>query len=315
MNSASELAASPLRLSLSPRFSPFRWPLVTLSGPADHGAMVQTPDPRWSPRTLAAQALGRMGRTTRAIVPPIHVSTTYLRDLEAYAAGIPCVSTDVGNVSELLEGDRRFIAPSKDADKIAQGIEYVLEHPDEMAKLAKHNRERTVATYESRSSSRAMASCTPDRGSLMAGIGFEAAQARRDPDPARSPAPRSPARSSSRGLGSSPRRASRPPSACPFWRTRESPRSSSARWSGPSRSPSARAPRRCISSSGCLPTSYTSGKKGEAAALLLKFALASALASVPVGIVASLALVPRISARAVSTASCSRPPSLSCSPP
>lgn len=36
------------------------------------------------------------------------------------------------------------------------------------------------------------------------------------------------------------------------------------------------------------------GKKGEAAALLLKFALASALASVPVGIVASLALVPRI---------------------
>ena len=68
--------------------------------------------------------------------------------LEAYAAGIPCVSTDVGNVSELLEGDRRFIAPSKDADKIAQGIEYVLEHPDEMAELAKHNRERTVATYE-----------------------------------------------------------------------------------------------------------------------------------------------------------------------
>jgi len=68
--------------------------------------------------------------------------------LEAYAAGIPCVSTDVGNVSELLEGDRRFMAPSKDSGKIAEGIEYVLEHPEEMAEMARHNRERTVATYE-----------------------------------------------------------------------------------------------------------------------------------------------------------------------
>jgi polysaccharide biosynthesis protein PelF len=68
--------------------------------------------------------------------------------LEAYAAGIPCVSTDVGNVSELLEGDRRFIAPSKDAGRIAEGIEYVLLHPEEMAALAARNRARTVATYE-----------------------------------------------------------------------------------------------------------------------------------------------------------------------
>ncbi len=70
--------------------------------------------------------------------------------LEAYAAGIPCVATDVGNVSELLEGDRRFIAPSKDAAKIAQGIEYVLEHPEEMARMAERNRARTVAAYEKR---------------------------------------------------------------------------------------------------------------------------------------------------------------------
>jgi glycosyltransferase involved in cell wall biosynthesis len=70
--------------------------------------------------------------------------------LEAYAAGIPCVSTDVGNVSELLEGDRRFIAPSKDSGKIAEGIEYVLTHPEEMAALAAKNRARTIASYEKR---------------------------------------------------------------------------------------------------------------------------------------------------------------------
>jgi polysaccharide biosynthesis protein PelF len=68
--------------------------------------------------------------------------------LEAYAAGIPCVSTDVGNVSELLDEDRRFIAPSKDAGRIAEGIEYVLEHPDEMKALAERNKARTIKTYE-----------------------------------------------------------------------------------------------------------------------------------------------------------------------
>src|SRR6266540_877016 len=34
----------------------------------------------WKPRTLAAQALGTIEPTTRAIVPPVHVATTYLRD-------------------------------------------------------------------------------------------------------------------------------------------------------------------------------------------------------------------------------------------
>ena len=45
--------------------------------PADHVAMTDT---RWSPRTLAAQALGRIDEATRALVPPIHVTTTFLRD-------------------------------------------------------------------------------------------------------------------------------------------------------------------------------------------------------------------------------------------
>ncbi|MDE2276011.1 MAG: hypothetical protein KGK09_06920, partial [Burkholderiales bacterium] len=32
------------------------------------------------PDTIAAQALGWIDETTRAITPPIHVSSTYLRD-------------------------------------------------------------------------------------------------------------------------------------------------------------------------------------------------------------------------------------------
>ena len=36
--------------------------------------------PQWKPRTLLAQALGGVDPASRAIVPPIHVSTTYERD-------------------------------------------------------------------------------------------------------------------------------------------------------------------------------------------------------------------------------------------
>src|SRR5918998_2186323 len=44
--------------------------------------------PSWSRRSLAAQALGHVDPRTRAIVPPIHVSTTYLRDKDnAYSSG------------------------------------------------------------------------------------------------------------------------------------------------------------------------------------------------------------------------------------
>ncbi|MFO1150288.1 MAG: aminotransferase class I/II-fold pyridoxal phosphate-dependent enzyme [Alsobacter sp.] len=42
----------------------------------------------WTKRTLSAQALGRVDEATRAIVPPIHVATTYLRDPDnQYSSG------------------------------------------------------------------------------------------------------------------------------------------------------------------------------------------------------------------------------------
>ena len=39
----------------------------------------QTP-PRWAKRTLTAQAMGHTDPITKAVVPPIHIATTYLRD-------------------------------------------------------------------------------------------------------------------------------------------------------------------------------------------------------------------------------------------
>jgi len=40
----------------------------------------KTNAPQWTRRTLAAQALGRIDEPTRAVTPPIHVTTTFIRD-------------------------------------------------------------------------------------------------------------------------------------------------------------------------------------------------------------------------------------------
>jgi cystathionine gamma-synthase len=49
---------------------------------------------RWNPRTLAAQALGTVEPLTHAVVPPLHVATTFIRDPDneyrsGYAYGRP----------------------------------------------------------------------------------------------------------------------------------------------------------------------------------------------------------------------------------
>ncbi|MCB1389524.1 MAG: aminotransferase class V-fold PLP-dependent enzyme [Rhodobacteraceae bacterium] len=44
--------------------------------------------PDWTPRSRAVQALGRIDPVTRGVVPPIHLSTTFIRDADnAYSSG------------------------------------------------------------------------------------------------------------------------------------------------------------------------------------------------------------------------------------
>ena len=53
-----------------------------------------TEPPLFTPRTLLAQALGAIDPTTQAVVPPLHVATTFIRDADnqyrsGYAYGRP----------------------------------------------------------------------------------------------------------------------------------------------------------------------------------------------------------------------------------
>ena len=68
--------------------------------------------------------------------------------LEAYCSGIPSVSTAVGNVPELLNYDERFLSPSKNSMKIAEGILTVYTNPEEMAKLGEKNKQKVLNFYD-----------------------------------------------------------------------------------------------------------------------------------------------------------------------
>jgi glycosyltransferase involved in cell wall biosynthesis len=68
--------------------------------------------------------------------------------LEAFAAGLPVVSTRVGNVPELLDHDERFLASSRDAEKLAQSVRYVHAHPQDMVALAVKNRDKVDRFYD-----------------------------------------------------------------------------------------------------------------------------------------------------------------------
>src|SRR5690349_9399310 len=55
----------------------------------------------WSKRSLTAQAMGHVDPITKAIVPPIHVATTYIRDEDnAYSSGFVYGRPDNATVRE-----------------------------------------------------------------------------------------------------------------------------------------------------------------------------------------------------------------------
>ncbi len=56
---------------------------------------------QWSKRSLAAQAMGHVDPITKAVVPPIHVATTYIRDEDnAYSSGYVYGRPDNATVRE-----------------------------------------------------------------------------------------------------------------------------------------------------------------------------------------------------------------------
>ena len=72
--------------------------------PADSGPRSENPSPSpatWTKRTLATQAMGHVDSVTRAVVAPLHVSTTFVRDPDnGYASGFSYARPDNATVRE-----------------------------------------------------------------------------------------------------------------------------------------------------------------------------------------------------------------------
>src|SRR5919112_1305497 len=60
--------------------------------------------PQWSKRSLTAQAMGHVDPITKAVVPPIHVATTYIRDEDnGYSSGFVYGRPDNATIREAEE--------------------------------------------------------------------------------------------------------------------------------------------------------------------------------------------------------------------
>jgi polysaccharide biosynthesis protein PelF len=70
--------------------------------------------------------------------------------LEAYAAGVPVVSTKVGNVPELLDYDERLLASTKDAEKLAEAVSWIHDSPGEVEELVRRNKDKVTRFYDKR---------------------------------------------------------------------------------------------------------------------------------------------------------------------
>lgn len=76
----------------------------------------------WSAQTLAAQAMGHVDEKTRAIVPPIHVATTFLRDPDnAYSSGFVYGRPDNATTRE-AEGVLAMLEQAEDAMLFSSGM-------------------------------------------------------------------------------------------------------------------------------------------------------------------------------------------------
>lgn len=76
--------------------------------------------------------------------------------LEAMAQGLPCISTNEGGISAIIENDKTgYIVEKHSPEKIAEKIEYLINHPDvykEMGKTGKEKflKEFTLEKFENR---------------------------------------------------------------------------------------------------------------------------------------------------------------------
>jgi len=80
--------------------------------------------------------------------------------IEAMAAGLPIITTDQGAISEsVVNGVNGFIVEKKNSDQIAEKVKYLLEHPDECARMGLASRDMYFKNFTEEKMAAKMSQC------------------------------------------------------------------------------------------------------------------------------------------------------------
>ncbi|MCH8285447.1 glycosyltransferase family 4 protein [candidate division KSB1 bacterium] len=75
--------------------------------------------------------------------------------LEAMAAGVPVIATEVGGIPEIVEhGVTGYLIPPKDPQAIADAVEHVINNPEEVKKIVENARRTVKERFDFRENAR-----------------------------------------------------------------------------------------------------------------------------------------------------------------
>jgi glycosyltransferase involved in cell wall biosynthesis len=93
---------------------------------------------------LDRRELSAIYQRGRVFVLPSIAENSPLVTLEAMACGLPVVVTKEGAADYVRNGVEGFIIPFRDADALAERVNYLLEHPSEAEKMGSAGRQRVL---------------------------------------------------------------------------------------------------------------------------------------------------------------------------
>jgi glycosyltransferase involved in cell wall biosynthesis len=75
--------------------------------------------------------------------------------LESWSSGVPVIATNVGGIPELVvDGETGYLIPPKDPQAIADAVQYVIEHPDEVKSVVDNAKKLVRERFDYRENAR-----------------------------------------------------------------------------------------------------------------------------------------------------------------
>ena len=71
--------------------------------------------------------------------------------MEAFACGIPAITTDIGGCPEIVEQEKSgLLVPVRDIERLKEAVEWMINHPVDRLRMGKNARETAVGRYDHR---------------------------------------------------------------------------------------------------------------------------------------------------------------------